>query len=74
MVGFLVGMQLFMLLSWFNFFKEEHQSFLVWMTYSMEALLGCVFVGLMAGAVSFAGSWAFVSDIYAEAQRNERSK
>ena len=74
MVGFLVGLQLFMLLSWFNFFKEEHQSYLVWMTYSMEALLGCVFVGLMAGAVSFAGSWAFVSDIYTEAQRNERSK
>ena len=74
MVGFLVGLQLFMLLSWFNFFKEEHQSYLVWMTYSMEALLGCVFVGLMAGAVSFAGSWAFVADIYTEAQRNERSK
>ena len=36
--------------------------------------MGSVFIGLMAGAVAFAGSWGFVSDIYTEAQKNERSK
>ena len=67
LIGFMVGLQLFLLLSWFNFFKEEHHSYLVWLTYSMEAMLGCLFVGLMAGSIAFAGSWAFVQDIYTEA-------
>ena len=63
-IGYLVGVQLFLLLSWFDFFKEAHDSKYVWFSYCVQACMYCVFVGLMAGTFSFAGSWYFVQSIY----------
>ena len=73
-VGYLVGFHLLALLSWFSFFKEDSDSLYVALNNCIQSLMACVFVGLMAGAFSFAGSWHFVKYIYKDAQKAERSK
>ena len=73
-VGYLVGAQLFFLLAWWGFFREDSDSVLVWLNYCIQASMMCVYVGLMAATFSFAGSWYFVYRIYTDVHKNEKAK
>lgn len=73
-VGYLVGAQIFFLLSWWGFFREAEDSILVWVSYCIQASMMCVFVGLMAAAFSFAGSWYFIQHIYKDAYQEQKGK
>ena len=71
LVGFAVGLHVFLVCSSYYFFLEEGSTMSTKLSYILWTSLICLLIGLVAGFWAFVGSFYFVRRIYTKAQAHK---